>query len=198
MGSDQLKDACPTGMPSDAGQARARACFTCGSKDHVQRDCPDAPARACWTCGSKDHVKQDCPDKPANAGHGDKSARECWSCGRKGHVRADCPNPRMRSIGGVENGHRDGHGVVPVDVHSKPVDGGPGLSKIYRVGSIVSGADHSKTHWTSNELSTLECDLGCALMYDPTVEHDGEVGGVVAATWDFKWSAPPPPLNRRQ
>ena len=175
--SDQLKDACPTGMPSDAGQARAKACFTCGSKDHVQRDCPD---------------------KPANAGHGDKSARECWSCGRKGHVRADCPNPRMRSIGGVENGHRDDHGVVPVDVHSKPVDGGPGLSKIYRVGSIVLGADHSKTHWTSNELSTLECDLGCALMYDPTVEHDGEVGGVVAATWDFKWSAPPPPLNRRQ
>ena len=177
VGSDQLKDACPTGMPSDAGQSRARVC---------------------WTCGSKDHVQRDCPDKPANAGHGDNSARECWSCGRKGHVRADCPNPRMRSIGGIENGHRDDHGVVPVGVHSKPVDGGPGLSQIYRVGSIVSGADHSKTHWTNNELSTLESDLGCALMYDPTVAHDGEVGGVVAATWDFKWSAPPLPLNRRQ
>ena len=77
----------------------------------------------------------------------------------------------MRSIGGVENGHRNEHGVVPADVHSKPVDGGPGLDKIYRVGSIVQGADHSKYHWTNAELVNLENELGCAVMHDPMVEQ---------------------------
>ena len=104
----------------------------------------------------------------------------------------------MRSIGGVENGHRNEHGVVPADIHSKPVDGGPGLDKVYRVGSIVQGADHSKDHWTNAEIVNLENELGCAVMHDPMVEHDGEVGGIVAATWDSSWSAPPLPLNSRQ
>ena len=63
LDSDLLKDACPTGMPTNAGQVR------------------DSP-RACWTCGSKDHLQRDCPDRPSNAGQGDKSAKDCWSCGR--------------------------------------------------------------------------------------------------------------------
>ena len=54
------------------------------------------------------------------------------------------------------------------------------------------------TSWTDGELTSLENDLGCALMYDPAVAHDGEIGGIVAATRDGMWRAPALPLNHRQ
>ena len=62
----------------------------------------------------------------------------------------------------------------------------------------LSALYNASANWTNAELVNLENELGCAVMHDPMVEHDGEVGGIVAATWDSSWSAPPLPLNCRQ
>ncbi|GMI66048.1 hypothetical protein HRI_000274100 [Hibiscus trionum] len=62
-----------SGAPARGGNARVdpSACWICGSRGHMKRDCPraervmQAPVAAagngCWSCGSADHLRRDCP-----------------------------------------------------------------------------------------------------------------------------------------
>lgn len=42
-----------------------RKCYSCGSKEHLKRDCPRmrgaGKSRACYNCGNTDHIRKDCP-----------------------------------------------------------------------------------------------------------------------------------------
>ncbi|GMJ08284.1 hypothetical protein HRI_004497600 [Hibiscus trionum] len=61
------------GAPARGGNARVdpSACWTCGSRGHMKRDCPRAErevqapvvaaGNACWNCGSTDHMRRECP-----------------------------------------------------------------------------------------------------------------------------------------
>ena len=55
---------------------------------------PKAEGRACHTCGSTDHLKRDCPQ---GTGGGGKAAtnkvsnKVCHICGEPGHLKRDCP-----------------------------------------------------------------------------------------------------------
>ncbi|KAK8600636.1 hypothetical protein V6N12_050489 [Hibiscus sabdariffa] len=47
---------------------------------------------SCWTCGSRDHLRRDCP-WVAQEGQAPvvSSTRGCWGCGFTGHQKHDCP-----------------------------------------------------------------------------------------------------------
>lgn len=54
----------PRGRERERGEGRGkRKCYTCGSTEHVNRDCPKKKDRKCFVCGKADHVAAKCPDK---------------------------------------------------------------------------------------------------------------------------------------
>lgn len=54
--------------PEFQDESSERCCYICGSKEHIQRYCPENPKRhrpsynrKCYTCGSRRHIQRYCP-----------------------------------------------------------------------------------------------------------------------------------------
>jgi cellular nucleic acid-binding protein len=92
------------GGEAPAGRvAGAKACWNCGSVDHLSRDCPNPPTeesaaagaarqprkpgrgQRCFNCGETGHIASECPQKDMGP--------KCYRCGQNGHIGRDCPNP---------------------------------------------------------------------------------------------------------
>jgi cellular nucleic acid-binding protein len=85
-----------------------KACYRCGSTDHLSRNCPEAEgsrsaradggAAACHVCGGSGHLSRACPHKPIAL---------CFNCGLHGHASKGCEQPR-RPDGALCLGFRAG------------------------------------------------------------------------------------------
>ena len=50
----------------DARQSQLRACFKCGSAEHLRPQCPRRFEPTCWTCGNIGHRQLNCPELNCN------------------------------------------------------------------------------------------------------------------------------------
>mmetsp|Transcript_16313 Transcript_16313/g.43974 ORF Transcript_16313/g.43974 Transcript_16313/m.43974 type:complete len:226 (+) Transcript_16313:56-733(+) len=75
-----------------------KACWNCGSTEHLSRDCPNPPneeaeanrparkparGQRCFNCGETGHIASECAHK--NLGP------KCYRCSQYGHIGRDCP-----------------------------------------------------------------------------------------------------------
>ena len=52
------------GQPGSAGVGQQKkACFGCGSTDHMRRDCPNPRKIKCYGCGGEGHIRRNCPEQ---------------------------------------------------------------------------------------------------------------------------------------
>ncbi|WZY83872.1 hypothetical protein YC2023_030256 [Brassica napus] len=59
-----LRPACERCGRFHAGECRMGACFTCGERGHIARDCPkerQGQRRRCYRCGQEGHLAWECP-----------------------------------------------------------------------------------------------------------------------------------------
>ncbi|KAK2064734.1 hypothetical protein LY76DRAFT_23742 [Colletotrichum caudatum] len=77
---------------------RPLKCNCCGELGHKAGDCPNKPARTCHSCGSEDHINKDCPIPRCfrcnQLGHrkNECNAVLCDHCGQVGHLLSICRN----------------------------------------------------------------------------------------------------------
>eukprot|EP01050_Picozoa_sp_SAG11_P016953 SAG11_NODE_2379_length_3429_cov_3.900601_1_plen_282_part_10 len=101
QGGGKAKD----GKSEEQKQKQSKgACFTCGKKGHLSRDCTqkkdkanvnavDGDNRKCFNCGEPGHLASEC-----------KSPVKCYNCGKSGHMSHDCKSPPKDGGGGKKGG----------------------------------------------------------------------------------------------
>ncbi|GMI79845.1 hypothetical protein HRI_001653800 [Hibiscus trionum] len=138
------------GAPARGGNARAdpSACWICGSRGHMKRDCPravrevQAPVAAagngCWNCGSADHLRRDCPRLA-----GDQVRAPVVAAPQRG---------RGRGRGNFQRREEGGRGVAHV-VAIQPEGGGQ--ARVYAQREGRNDADVIAGTFTLQSLSLL-------------------------------------------
>ncbi|GMI64774.1 hypothetical protein HRI_000146700 [Hibiscus trionum] len=138
------------GAPARGGNVRAdpSACWICGSRGHMKRDCPravrevQAPVAAagngCWNCGSADHLRRDCPRLA-----GDQVRAPVVAAPQRG---------RGRGRGNFQRREEGGRGVAHV-VAIQPEGGGQ--ARVYAQREGRNDADVIAGTFTLQSLSLL-------------------------------------------
>jgi hypothetical protein len=123
--SDAVDTGLPTSGPSlavskgipvitEVSTSFSLSCGTCGSSDHIARDCLQSLARGqvanCYRCGKPGHTGEYCTEGVAKV---------CLSCGAEDHIARDCSirgRPELE-----EKIHCDGVYVEPIGTPTQPV-----------------------------------------------------------------------------